>query len=360
MKRVLVISTVGLIYDGITSVITSYLKVMNFSQLDIRIVGTIKIELPIRTEIENLGYKIIELPDRRNYTLKYFIALTKYIKREKIEIVHAHGNSGTLAIELLAAWIGGAKKRIAHSHNTHCDQVKADKILRPLFNILYTDALACGEEAGKWLFGKKTFKVITNGRDVNKYKYDSAIRKRMRKQYGLTNEIIIGHIGGFFKQKNHVFLIEIFRNVLDIQSNAKLFLIGDGPLKKEIQKSVEDIKDSVLFIGTTDHVENYLQIMDAMLLPSLFEGLPLVVIECQINGLPCFLSNKITKDCKLTDSVTFLSLENSPEMWSERLVQEVKKIDRSSMANVAIEKIKNSRFDIQTNADTLVKIYEGE
>ena len=134
-KKILIISTVGLIYDGITSVVVSYLKAMNREDLEIYVVGTINVKESIRKQIESLGCKVVDFPDRRNDTMRYFLQLSKFIRKNKIDIVHAHGNSGTLAIEMVAAWLGGCKKRIAHSHNTKCDQVKADKILRPIFNM---------------------------------------------------------------------------------------------------------------------------------------------------------------------------------------------------------------------------------
>ena len=147
-NKVLIISTVGLRYDGITSVITSYLEAMDDSDLCIALIGTIKVEPNVRAKIEALGYKIIELPNRRTNTIKYFFALRNYVYQNKIDIVHVHGNSATMAIDLLAAKLGGCRKMIAHSHNTRCDQERADKLLRPLFYNLYTEALGKKQENG--------------------------------------------------------------------------------------------------------------------------------------------------------------------------------------------------------------------
>ena len=129
------------------------------------------------------------------------------------------------------------KKRIAHSHNTKCDQVRADKLLRPLFYHLYTDALACGDDAGKWLYRGRTFTVLKNGREVGKYKFNPVIRERMRKQYGLKNELIIGHVGNFVEQKNHKFLVSVFRELIRKCFDVKLILIGEGVLRGEMKKS---------------------------------------------------------------------------------------------------------------------------
>ena len=233
MKKIIIVSTVGLIYDGITSVITSYLEAMNREDLKIYVVSTIMSESKIEKKIEELGCEIVQLPSRRKSPIVYFFSLAHFIRKNNIEVIHAHGNSATLSIELLAGFLGGCKRRIAHSHNTRCDQVRADKMLRPLFNLLYTDALACGNEAGLWLFGNRKFKVLKNGRNVKKYSFSLEKRNEMRKRLDISDCIAIGHVGGFFEQKNHKFLIKIFREVLNRKPNAKLFLIGDGPLKDE-------------------------------------------------------------------------------------------------------------------------------
>lgn len=357
--KVLIISTVGLIYDGITSVITSYLQAMDLSDLDVYVISTIKEEKGIVKKIEKLGCNIVKLPSRKTQTVSYFINLITFIKKNKIDIVHAHGNSGTLSIEMLAAWIGGCKKRIAHSHNTKCNQVMADKILRPIFNILYTDAIACGDDAGRWLFRNNPFSVLSNGRDIELFSFDENIRQEKRTELNLKNEIAIGHVGGFFEQKNHRFLLEIFREILKEEPTAHFFLIGYGPLRAEIESSAEDLKDNLIFVGTTSNISDYLQAMDGMLLPSLYEGLPLVAIEWQINGLPCVLSDKVTKECAFMDNCVFMSLAESAEVWAKEIIALIKSNDRIQNSKRAVSESKIRGFDIQDGALKLKNIYCG-
>ncbi len=356
-KRILIISTVGLTYDGITNIICSYLEAMDLTQLEIYLAGTIKVETSIKDKLELLECKVIVLPNRRKETLKYFIDLIKLIKDKEIQVVHAHGNSTTLIIELLAAWLGGAKKRIAHSHNTRCNHVIANRMLRPFFNALYTDAVACGEVAGKWLFGGRCFKVLTNGRDIERYTFKPDIRAKMRKRYNLTNELILGHVGGFVEQKNHVFLIKIFREILKKDKNVKLFLIGDGPLKSHIDELTRDISNYIVFVGTTNHVEDYLQMMDVMILPSLFEGLPLVTIEWQINGLPCLVSDNVTKNCSVSDYVKFISPNVEALKWAEQILELRISKNRVQQSAIGAKKAALSGFDISKNADDLLQLY---
>ncbi len=365
-KRILIISTVGLIYDGITSVVVSYLEAMKpevSKQFDFYVAATIHTEPSIRERLTRLGCRIVELPNRRSKTLKYFVTLRKAVSKYRIDIVHAHGNSATLAVDLMAAFLGGCKVRIAHSHNTRCDQVRADKLLRPLFNRLYTKGLACGADAGKWLYKDREFEVLANGRDPEKYMFNAGIRKEMREKYGIQeNEIIIGHVGGFVEQKNHKFLIRIYRDFLKKHSDSKLYLIGVGPLKEQIEKDAEDLKERVFFIGATDYVEKYLQMMDLMLLPSLFEGLPLVAIEWQLNGLPCLIADTVSKECALCDLVHFVTLEKGTGEWvkaMEKTLDERKTSDRAANSDSAVKNAARKGFDIRVSADRLAQIYKN-
>lgn len=355
--KIIVISTVGLIYDGITSVILSYMQALDLKNLDIYVVATIKVEPNIKNKLEKLGCHIVDLPSRRNNTIKYLLSLVSFIKRNKIQVMHAHGNSGTLAIEMIAGWLGGCSKRIAHSHNTQCDQVRADRLLRPIFNLFYTDAVACSDLAGKWLFGSKPYTVLRNGRNIQQFKFNNAVRMAMRNEFKITDEIAIGHVGGFFEQKNHRFLLKIYRAILMQEPTTKLFMIGDGVLKRKIEEEAADIKDHLFFVGTTDRVSDYLQLMDGMLLPSLFEGLPLVAVEWQINGLPCILADTITKECAFTDTVKFMSLEDSAELWASNIIEMIKSNNRESSASIAKDKVKLAGFDINDSVNSLEQIY---
>lgn len=357
MRKILIISTVGLIYDGITNVILSYLQAMDLSNMEIYIGATINVVPEIRSKLEKMGCQIIELPSRRDKPLKYMFELVKMIRINKIQVIHAHGNSGTLAIEMVAAWLGGCRKRIAHSHNTQCDQVRADKLLRPIFNMFYTDALACGEDAGKWLFGKNPFKVLKNGRDLEVYAFNKEMRNQVRNEFKLENRLTIGHCGGFYEQKNHIFLSEIYHELVRIQPDIKLFMIGDGPLKHEIECLCGDIKDNVVFTGNTSRVSELLQAMDGMLLPSLFEGLPLVVIEWQINGLPCILSTNISRECDISNLVHFLPVDNNASAWAIEIVKYAKENKRMQSSKEASEKIRLNGFNIHDEAKKLRMIY---
>ena len=195
------------------------------------------------------------------------------------------------------------------------------------------------------------------GRNVEKYVYNEQIRNKLRTQYNIHKELVIGHVGGFFEQKNHKFLLMILHEILKIEPQAHFFLIGDGPLKKKIEYQARDLNEHITFTGTTDRVTDYLQMMDGMLLPSLFEGLPLVAIEWQINGLPCILSDTITKDCVFMDNVRFKSLNDSAKEWAQNIIQMIRDNDRINSSINAQKKIVQVGFDIKQGAKQLRSIY---
>lgn len=353
--KVMIISTVGLIYDGITSVILSYLRVMDLSNIDIYIAGTIKVEPTIKMELETLGCSIVDLPSRREKPALYFLALTAFLRQNNVDIIHAHGNSATLAIELMAGLLGGCKKRIAHSHNTRCDQIYIDKILRPLFYHLYTDALACGQDAGEWMFAGNSFTIIKNGRDFKQFTFNREIRDEMRARYGIKDELVIGHVGGFVEQKNHRFLLDVYREIHKIEPTAKLFLIGDGVLRKEIERLASDLEEVLIFTSNVDNVPDYLQMMDGMLLPSLFEGFPLVVVEWQINGIPALVSDTIDRACAITDLVKFMSLQEPASTWAKEMLRWCNR--RAAVSEVDLDSVRKAGFDIRKEVDKLERLY---
>ncbi|MGP8310866.1 glycosyltransferase [Enterocloster aldenensis] len=358
-RKILIISTVGLIYDGITSVIISYLYTLDRTNLDIYIASTIKCEKSIREKIENLDCHVIDFPSRRAETFKYFISLITFIIRNDIDVIHAHGNSGTLAIEMMAGSLGGCKKRIAHSHNTKCNQIKMDKFLRYIFNISYTDALACSEAAGKWLFGKRKFTILENGRNIATYLYNPDSRSEIRKRYKIGNNIAIGHVGGFVPQKNHKFILKVFQSILKQEASAKLFLIGDGELKPDIIKETKElgIEDNICFTGNIDYVPEFLSAMDGMILPSHFEGLPLVAVEWQINGVPFVMSDTVTDETIFTDNLVKIPLTSVPDIWAKNLLTLIANCDRQQMSIIGAREAVNAGFDLERSAIVLKDLY---
>lgn len=357
--KVLVISTVELEKNGITSVILNLMQSIDKKNLHFDVVA-IKRPLPdVQKKLEALGCKIFILERSFHNILFYIGALSRIIKKERYDIVHAHGNSSTLFFEMISAYIGNCKIRIAHSHNTTCTSKFVNAVLKPLFKLAYTDGMACGQDAGSWMFGNNKFTVIKNGINVNAYSYDETKRIDIRKRYSIPeNGIVIGHVGVFNNQKNHKFLFEIYSEIYKYNADIYLMLIGDGRLKRNFENDIqnEEYRHNVIFVGTTNNVNSYLCAMDAVAMPSLYEGLPLAVIEEQANGLSCILSENITKEVDKTGNVVFFSL-NDKESWVNYITDVKINKNRQLTSSKAIEDIIKSGYSIEDEAQKLREYY---
>lgn len=356
--KVLIISTVSLAKNGIATCILNYYHAIDNSEIQMDIVAPNIVDKELKNDLKSNGSKVYELTMRKTSTVKYFLKLINIIRENKYDIIHAHGNSCTLAIEMIAALLGGCKVRIAHSHNTSCEYMKVHKLLRPLFNLTCTHGFACGEDAGRWLFRNKKFTVIKNGIDMAKYQYDEKIRNEYREKLNVKDEILIGHIGLFNYQKNHEFLIQV---LLELQKNSlkkfKLMLIGDGELKASIEKLVQKfhLSEYVIFTGNVDNVTDYLQAIDMFLLPSRYEGLPYVLVEAQAAGLPCIVSDNVAREANLTDMLEFMSLSDS-KIWAQRIGTFAFKNRLEKNIKVQTQ-ISAAGYNISTNADKIKGLY---
>lgn len=360
MIKVFHIITGGLQREGISSTQLEFFKNLSMDEFKIYIAAVHNNSEDMIRDYENIGCTVFVFPDRKKKTIKYFISLVNKLKCIKPDIVHVHGSSAIMCIELLAAKIAGVKIRIAHSRNTKADNAKIDKVLRPVFNQLYTDALACGIEAGKWLFGNRDFKVIHNGKDFDKFKYDLNIRNNLRESYNLENKIVLGHVGVFNYQKNHEYIIKVFESFQKRYDNAVLYFMGTGPLIETCKRQVKEMKidNKVIFAGSVNNVADRLQAMDIMLFPSRFEGLPNVVLEWQAEGLPCLISDTITKECAPSNLVKFASIKEKPEYWAEKIEEMLDEFtDRKMQAKNGTKALQKSGFDIKDAVEQQKKVY---
>lgn len=314
-------------------------------------------------EIEKLGGKVILIPPYQK-VFKYQRELRKVLKQGNYKIVHSHIN--TLSVfPLYAAKKVGMPVRIAHSHSTTNKKERMrnilKQILRPLAKLFATHYYACTEHAGRWLFGNRSFDngkvyVMNNAIDLDKFKYDKKIRDKKRKELGISDDtLVVGHIGRFMKQKNHTFLIDIFKDIHKKNENSILVLVGQGPLQEEIRAKVRELGlDKVVkFLGQRDDVNELYQALDAFILPSLYEGLGLVLIEAECAGVPCVASEEVPLIAKVTDNLEFVSLDDSVQVWSDttfKLLNNYKRKDYS-------KEVRNSGYDIKEEAKKLEKNY---
>ena len=365
--KVLMVLTSNFGYNGITSTVLRYYSHINKKNINIDFVVMNETPEYINEMIDkNTKIHIIKRKIRQKQPIKYIQILTKIIQTENYDIIHVHGSSSIISLELYAAKKAGCKNRVVHSHNTTTDHIVIHRILYPYFKRNYTCALACGTDAGKWLFGKERFEVIQNGQEISKYEFNKSKREEIRKEYNLEDKIVIGHVGGFNYQKNHEYLVEVFKKLVEKNKEISyyLVLVGDGELRNDIENKIKEynLQDKVLMLGKISNVEEILQAMDIMVFPSRFEGLPNVVLEWQIAGLPCIISNNITKEVKITDLVKFVGLDNTDKWVNE--IENTQICDRNNNKDYILKQVKDSGFDIEENVKKLEeiynKLYEGE
>lgn len=350
---------IGMAVDGGTEAfVMNYYKYIDKTkiQFDFFVESTSKI---INRElIEKLGGKIIIIPSYKNI-FRYIKTLTQLFKDGNYSIVHSHMNSLSV-FTLLAAKRARVKVRIAHSHSTSNKSVEKKKnliknLLRPFSKIYATHYFACSELSGRWLFGNKTFnngnvKIINNAIEINKFSFDQIKRDIIRDKFNINDKFVIGHVGRFVEQKNHKFLLDLFYEYQKINEKAILLLIGDGPLKDEIYNRVEnyEIKDKVIFIGTQEDISMYYNAMDCFIFPSLYEGLGIVVLEAQINGLYCLVSSSVPKSTKLNDNIEYIE--------GYKIINWLKKIEYKQRS---ISNKNYFTFNIKNQAPILANIYKG-
>lgn len=357
--KILVINTVPTDKNGITNVIFNYLNAID-DDISIDYVAINTPDNNYKDLLERRGATLYSL-NRRN-VLGYISSLAKIIKKKKYDAIHVHGNSHTVLLELIAAKIAGCNKRIIHAHSTNCGSIALHKLLETPFNWLCTHRLACGDMAGKFMFGTKPFKIINNGVDVVKYSFDIKKRASLRAKLSLSdNDTLIGHVGYFLALKNQSFLVDIFAELVKRDNNYHLVLIGDGAMRPEIEKKVDSLglKDKVTFTGNINNVSDYLNAIDLIVMPSLFEGLPLTLVEQQANGLQCIVSNTITKEADKTGNLRFISLNAPISEWVLAIENCNCKQGREQRSKKAVDDIAKAGYSIQTEANKLVEFYKS-
>lgn len=360
MMKILVIDTVDMNYNGITDCIYQYLHAMDHTDLHADVLAGTEANDEMVNKFRLIGSEVYHIGNRKKDPLGYAWRLGKLVKQNGYDIVHVHGNSATMTFDLLGAKIGGCRSRIAHVHSTSCEHMKEDKILRPLFYYLATERFACSQEAGEWLFGKKEYRIIPNGRDLRRFSYNEAARKEYRRKLNLKDDLVIGHIGGFNQAKNQRFALEMFAEVLKLRENSWIVFAGDGELLESMREFAKELKieNRVFFLGAISDIEELLSAIDIMVLPSLYEGMPLVALEAQAEGVPCIVSDTITRKCSVSSLVKFLSILDSKENWAKEVVQTVF-IDRNESGKEGKKALKEAGYDIVENAKSLKILYQS-
>lgn len=358
MKKILIFGMTPNI-GGIESYLISILQNIDKEKFSIDLLVKDNITGINAKKIKNNYNNIYKIPNIKRHPLKCFTFVKKLSKNNKYDV--AHFNYCTSAIGIYAFIIKKFSKRtriFIHSHNGNDKCRIQHYILRPLVNKVADLKLACSEVAARWMFGKKAMErneviLCNNFIDTDKFLFNKRVRDKLRNELNIKDKFVIGHIGRFTNQKNHKGLIDIFSHIKN--DNAILMLLGTGELEEEIKSYVEKLhlKNRVLFLGVKENVNEYYQAMDLFILPSFFEGLPVVGIEAQVSGLKCIFSDTIDKKSDISGNVEFISLDEI-EKWKDAINKLIKNgYKRNNMKNIAIK----SGYDLNNEIHKIENLY---
>lgn len=314
-------------------------------------------------EIISMGGRIFQtVPIFRSFS-GHLSELKKHLDAHpEWETVHIH-TSYALSVFQARVCHKAGRRVIIHSHSTFSDHPLRHKILRSLLPRYADKFFACSDLAAKWMFPKSAIKKgkveqIKNGIDVARFCTEPAVRESMRKELGLENCFVLGHVGRFHEAKNHTFLLDVFAAVVRRHKESRLLLVGDGQLLDAMKKKARDIGvfDKVIFYGISSAPEKLFAAMDVFVFPSIYEGLPLTLIEAQAAGLPCFISSAVTREALLTPTAYHLPLSLGADGWAQRLAPLAEGVRRSDYADL----VRAAGFDAEESARQIFSYYRNE
>lgn len=360
MIRVLHFVSTPSIGSGVMSVIMNYYRHMDRSKIQFDFLCFIPCEDSYEREINELGGRVFFVPkpgSSVNSFKKLCVFLATYGR--EYEYLHNHEVYLSFLLQPLARKYN-IRKFIIHCHATNYSDRKSSAIRNLILclpiRFMKCERFACSQAAGEFLYGEKKVqngmvKIFYNAIESKKYKYDAQKRDTLRTEMGITDkQVVVGHVGRFAVQKNHEFLLKIFHECNNILPDSVLLCVGDGPLYNEIKKKAFQmgIIDNIIFLGQRNDVPELLNAMDVFLLPSLFEGFPVSLVEAECNGLSCLIADTIS-DEMVSERVQRYSLHNSPASWAEK-VMELAKTKHSANLNPPV-------YDINKQADVLQAFY---
>lgn len=355
MKNILVIITTSFVtYGGLTTVMMNYYRAMDKSGVHIDFASTNEPSQELLDELHSNGSEYYCLGERNKNLFKYRQNLKKVLEKNKYDVIHVNGNSATMALELSAAKQFGVPVRIAHGHNSKTSHSIVHGLLKPLLSKMYTHAISVSKTAGDWLYGGNEYIILNNAIDLEKYKFNKEIRDKVRRALKIDNKFVVGNVGKLNKQKNHTFLLKVFAELKKIRDDACLLLVGGGPLEADLRNECKtlNIENDVIFTGMVDNASDYFQAMDLFVFPSLWEGLPLSLIEAQAAGLPCIVSSNVTTDVACTTDLTYKDVSAGYDDWA-KTINMVPQINRKEV----IKQVRDANFEISREANRLRNVY---
>ena len=356
MKRLLCIVS-SMDTGGAETFLMKMYRQMDRTQYQMDFIAVTSKEGHYDKEIRNMGGKIYNVSLHSKHPIKAYTEIKKIVNQGKYKYVLKLLGSPVGVVDLLAAKAGGATQLCARSCIGAFHESRLKKAINiPLRKILCnisTVKFAPSDLAARYTFGDRAYEnneviMLHNALDLDVFRYSEEKRRAVRREFGLEGAFVVGHVGRFTSQKNHKFLLDIFRSVLS--SNSKLLLVGTGPLQQEIkEKCVENnIANEVIFAGVRDDIPALLSAFDVFVLPSLYEGMPNTCIEAQASGLRCYISDTITRQADITGNVEYLPIDNV-DIWTQCILTR-SKIDRVSVN----DRLKGTDYDIKKEIDHFI------
>ena len=309
-------------------------------------------------EIESLGGKIYHLPRYKIYNHVSYVQKWKNLLRNN-NFLAIHGHMDSTASIYLKIAKDLSIPTISHSHS-----ISSGYGIKAVITNLYHRNIenvsdykfACSAEAGEWLYGRNSdFVIVKNGVDIKRFIFNEKTRKTIREQLGVQDNLVIGHIANYTKPKNHKFLIEIFKKLSKANPKVKLVLVGNK-VEENLERIVKEYKleSKVIFLGTRSDIDRILQGFDIFVLPSIYEGLPVSLVEAQVSGLFCIVSDRVTKESEFTNNVKYLHIDRSDSVdcWVNCILDN-REMEHQNLAST----LQNSEFNIEVTKDYFQNFY---
>ena len=330
---------------GIETFIYNLYSNMDKNKFEISFLVDKNMKIAYYDEYEKDNIKFYYTENRKKNYLKYLHDLKDIYSNNKFDYIHINIMSYSLFERITYACKYSNAQVIVHSHNGgYTNKLYRTRFLHQIGKFMIRKCkfikVACGEKAGKFMFGNQKFVIFNNGIDIDKFKYNLNNRKKIRKELNIADDtFVIGLVAAFLEVKNHNFIIAIFKEYLQFNTNSLLLLVGEGPLKDLIKNKVKyyNIEDKVLFLGKRDDTDKLYSAMDCYVMPSFSEGLSISLCEAQVNGLKCYTTDGVDKDSNITGNVDFLSLNKSSKEWAEYIYKSNNKRDKDVLNKIPDE-----------------------
>ena len=347
-------------FGGVESLFFSLLRCDSLSDLSMDFISPVS-KCAREEEFLNSGSKVIHMPRPSKQIRQYIHSFREAFKGNIYSIYHVNLTRYRFPLDVILAKMAGLKV-VIHCHSTQIYDFGNKKIkmirlgeqylFRPFFSVCSDLNLACSKNAGDYLFGKGKYTILHNGINLDKYVYDQNARNRIRNEFGIDEKhIVVGHVGRMSFEKNTGFLIELMDTLLKLDNNYRLLLVGDGMLFDDLKDKARQmgLADKTIFTGQRTDVADLLSAMDVFMLPSFHEALPIVLIEAQANGLPCVVSDCVTKEVDINSLVTRLSLKEPGSAWIEAIRKAIGKriteIEKDDFEDFEISNTKKKLYD---------------